>query len=340
MGTPRSTSKAKPQDRSPEEQPSTPETSDTPTTDPPISHGAEWVWTTPQMAQDILAHNDVNRDMRSHDLDSYIRMMNDGNWGVCVEPIIRDVKGNLVNGQHRLHSSVATGTSHWWLMLDDAPTEVQKTVNAGARARLADVLKYNGETNYVVLAGIVNGTYLWSHDLLGSSSKTQPLEGELWLDAHPDIRHSCDLGRHVSSTSVIDLGPIVLGTAHWIIAQSNGTYEADRFLTRMSQLQNEGAGSPIIALLNRMHKGNIEKTGKPPIRDQISVVIKVWNFDVEGRFTRRIIIGTRTGWQQPIPLKKDNPMSEKEFLELPKLPAVDDVIPPNEDIVDEGEEPV
>lgn len=338
MGTPRNTSKAKLPEDTPGEKPSTPASDATPTTDPPISHGAEWVWTTPEMAQEILAHNDVNRDMRTHDLDSYIRMMKDGNWGVCVEPVITDVKGNLVNGQHRLAAQVATGTSHWWLMLSDAPTEVQKTVNAGARARLADVLKYNGETNYTILAGIVNSTYLWQHELLGSSSKTQPLEGELWLEAHPELRKSCDIARHVSSTSVIDIGPIVFGACHWIISRENGPYEADRFLMRMAQLNMEQPGSPIIALLNRMHKGALEKTGKPPTRDQIAVVIKVWNFDVEGRFTRRIIVGSRTGWQQPIPLKKDHPITEKEFLELPQLPAVDDVIPPDDEIIDEGEE--
>jgi len=286
----------------------------------------------------MLKKNEVNRDVRRGDLESYIRMMTDGSWGVCVEPIVYDTNGNLINGQHRLMAQVASGTSHWWLILHEAPPEAAKTVNAGARARLADILKYNGEKHYVARAGVTNNTYLWAHDLLGQATKAQPTEGELWLDAHQDLRHSTDVAVHAAVASVIDIGPTVLGTAHWIIAQKNNHAEADLFLTRMAYLQNEKPGSPIIALLNRMHKGNIDKHGRPPTRDQIAAVIKVWNFDVEERFTQRIIIGNRNGWENPTALKKDTLITEEELHSMPGLAELAGKIPPKSEIVDEGVE--
>lgn len=338
MGTPRSTTKPIPQQPKdqPEEQPSTPAAAPPEAGEPPLQQGAEWRWVTPEDAAKLLMHNDVNRDLRQNDLDSYIRMMKDGTWGLCVEPLIRGEDGNLYNGQHRLHAQVATGTSHWWLFLDNVPRAVQKTVNAGARARLADILKYNGEKNYVQLAGVVGNTYLWAHDLLGSSNKTQPLEGELWLAEHPELRHSLEVAQRSATETVIDIGATVLGTAHWAISQENGIYEADRFIMRIGQLQNEQPGSPIIALLKRMHRGNVEKLGRPTIRDQIATVIKVWNFDVEGRYTTKIIIGQKGTWKNPVPLKKDKPMTEEEFNELAPLPDIGDI---PADAIDEGEEP-
>lgn len=310
--------------------------SDTPPA--PSTTQAEWVWVTPDEAQKMLQHNSVNRDLRPHDMESYERMMRDGTWGICIEPIAFDTNGNLINGQHRLTAQVRSETSHWWLVIKDVPPEANKTVNAGARVRLSDVLKYNGETNYIVLAGVTNNAYMWQHDLLGVATRVQPMEGELFLDQHPELRHSTDLARRVAQSSVIDIGATVLGCAHWIISQANNVYEADRFLMRMAQLHYEKPGSAILALLRRMNRAGLEKHQRPTIRDQIAAVIKVWNFDVEGRYVSRIIIGNRTGWQNPMPLSKDTLMTEEEFMEFPSMEEVELPAPDPENVVDEGED--
>ncbi len=313
--------------------------STTPT--PPTETSATWQHVSPEQAAACLDHNTVNRDIKLGEVALYSRQMEEGRWGTCIEPIAFDEAGNLVNGQHRLTAQVETNTSQWWLVLEGVPSEAAKTVNGGARNRLADILKYNGEKNYVVLAGVTNNTYLWAHDLLGVSNRIGPLEGEEFLEKHPDLRHSTEVAMHVAQVSVIDISSIVLGTAHWIISQSNGHAEADLFLFRMAHLQNERPGSGIIALLNRLNKGSQKDTTRPKIRDQIAAVIKVWNYEVEERFVRRVIIGNRTGWENPVPLKKDTPITDDELHEMTQLlpPAVSDVVPDNpEDIVDEGEE--
>ncbi len=308
---------------------------------PPSPEGATWVWCTPEMAAEMLAHNKVNRDMKRSEVESYIRLMKDGLWGTCVEPLVFDEDGNLINGQHRLTAQIEAGTSHWWLILKGVPKDTAKTVNGGSRNALKAILKYNGEKNYMILAGVANNTYQWAHGLMGISNRVTPLEGEQWLAEHGDLRHSCDVASHVANVSVIDVGPTVLGTAHWIIAQTNGHAEADLFLYRMAHLQGERPGSGIIALLNRLNKAQRgEKVYRHQIRDQVAAIVKVWNWEVEGRFVKRLQIVNKSGWVNPVPLKKEKPIDETELPELlSQVPDVSDVVPEDpDDVIDEGEE--
>ncbi len=312
----------------------------TPDSPPPSPKGAEWVYFTPEMAARYLAKNKVNRDLKRGEVETYLRQMKDGLWGICVEPIVVNTQGQLVNGQHRFSAMVEGDFSFWFLLLEDVPDDTAKTVNGGARSHLSDILKYNGEKNYTILAGAVNTTYLWAHHLLGATTRVTPLEGEKWLEQNPDLRHSAEVARHVASVSVIDIGATTLGAAHWIIAQENGHAEADMFLYRMAHLNKESQGSVLIALMNRLNRASRgERTYRPQMRDQVAALIKCWNLDVEGRFVQRIVIKNKTGWQHPIPLKKDNPITEEQLHEMVDLlpPPVEEVLPDDPDmIVDEG----
>lgn len=65
---------------------------------------------TPGKAREYLAHNTHNRAIRKAHLNELTREMRAGNWVENGQAIVFDAKGNLLDGQHRLHACVASDT--------------------------------------------------------------------------------------------------------------------------------------------------------------------------------------------------------------------------------------
>lgn len=62
---------------------------------------AQIVTVTPQMAEEMLKKNKVNRHMSDPVAAKYSRDMNRKRWWFCPDPIVFGVDGSLYNGQHR-----------------------------------------------------------------------------------------------------------------------------------------------------------------------------------------------------------------------------------------------
>ena len=56
---------------------------------------------TPEMANQILEKNHINRRLRIDDVNAYARDILNGNWKENSDPITISKSGNLLNGQHR-----------------------------------------------------------------------------------------------------------------------------------------------------------------------------------------------------------------------------------------------
>src|ERR1700750_3512325 len=98
----------------------------------------------PDMAQEILAANGHNRNMRSPRVAQLAEVMRRGEWILNGETIKVATDGTLLDGQHRLQAVVDSGATIETLVMRGMSLETQDTVDTGRRRRLADILAIEG----------------------------------------------------------------------------------------------------------------------------------------------------------------------------------------------------
>lgn len=78
---------------------------------------------TPEMANQILEKNHINRRLRIDDVNAYARDILNGNWKENSDPITISKSGNLLNGQHRLNAIIKAGVAAEMYVRRDAPDD-------------------------------------------------------------------------------------------------------------------------------------------------------------------------------------------------------------------------
>lgn len=99
-----------------------------------------WETITPEVAKRILEHNNVNRPLSRAQVAHYARQMANGQWRMNGETISISDKGNLVNGQHRLHAIIAADTPVRILVVRGVDENTFATFDGGKNRSLRDVL--------------------------------------------------------------------------------------------------------------------------------------------------------------------------------------------------------
>lgn len=102
---------------------------------------------TPEMAQETLKRNTLNRTVRRKTVASYAAAMQAGMWKENGEPIIIGHDNILIDGQHRLLAIVASGKTLRMLVAFDVDPSTRDTVDGGLRRTNGDVLSIEGITN-------------------------------------------------------------------------------------------------------------------------------------------------------------------------------------------------
>lgn len=265
---------------------------------------------TPQQAKNALGKNEVNRNLRTQQVDKYARDMANGNWGMCVAPIVFDEEGKLRDGQHRLTAQVKANVKIKWLILRNVPTGANDTIDTGAVRSVADVLHFKGDTNTGLLAAITRNVHRILNGMMAGGTTISHSEIIKTLDEHPEIRRSVEIASQARNKTMTPIAPSVLGAAHWMIAQENGYADADIFLWRVIHLTQERDGSPVLALARRCNEIKRQQQ-RVQHRDYLAMVIKAWNLDAKNKTAVKIATYSKTGqYVLPEVIKRDVSLAE------------------------------
>ncbi len=158
----------------------------------------------PKRAAQLLGGNTQNRNLRKRVVTQYAGDMAAGLWSDQGDPIRMNGDGTLLDGQHRLHAIIESGTTQSMVVVSGVSKSSILTMDTGAKRNLADVLKLHGYKNVTVLAAAARMSYLYSKgqdirfkDAISNSQLMAYIEDNADLPLHSNKIMAASAGRPI-----------------------------------------------------------------------------------------------------------------------------------------------
>lgn len=232
---------------------------------------------TPELAAKWLLDNTHNRNLRRPVVLAYAADMTAGHWHWNGESIKFSDDGTLLDGQHRLAAIVEANVTVPLLVVRDLPSQVQETLDTGAKRIFSDVLKLRGERQSNLLAAITRRVAVWEGGARRVVSKTKypPTTSELLatLEKHPELREIASEAHTLQHK--IDLPGSIIGWGIWVFSRIHPE-DAAFFFDRLADFQGLVKGDPIYEL-RRVIDNSRSSQGQRSEAFLVPVMIKAWN---------------------------------------------------------------
>lgn len=149
---------------------------------------SELVRITPELAQEMLDKNGVNRRLRTRDVLRYAADMRAGLWEDYNpdSEIVIDTDGNIKNGQHRLTGVVISGKTIGFVVWYDVPPDI-KIYDDPAKRNAADYLKCGGYDATKEETSIARFVLMY---IGGVKLPSQSQIGEYWKEKHENLKEA------------------------------------------------------------------------------------------------------------------------------------------------------
>lgn len=240
---------------------------------------SEWIDLTPALAEQLLAHNTENRNIRKPHVRSLARDMLQGRWQVTGDSIKIDVNDRMIDGQHRCWAVIESGVTIKALLVIGLQPEAREVIDTNARRSSADALKFAGhdKNTFTVAAAariaVGRMTGHFSTALDASTPKVTNSEVVAWVEANPDIHSAVSLGRKTERAIGIPAGPWAY--CLWELRRID-VDEATEFALSLAEFRTDGAGDPRAALLTAVQRARASRRTLPTA-EVIFIVFRVWN---------------------------------------------------------------
>lgn len=241
----------------------------------PHPPSGEVVMVTPEIAEQMLAHNTNNRRARAASVAAYAADMEAGDWRWTGDPIRFAADGTLLDGQHRLLGIVQSGQTIPLLVIRGLAREAQENIDAGVPRKYADVLSLRGEPNAAGLAAIVRKVNMWESGSRADSNGGKPTSAQLnrTLEAHPELRDITRSAQNIAGP--VGLPASLIGLCWWLFSDIDQE-DADFFMQRLADGQAMSSGYPIYELRKQIAASRNHR-GERSQKYLLAITIKAWN---------------------------------------------------------------
>ena len=190
---------------------------------------------TPEIAQQWLeSYNTENRGFKTSAVNKYVRDIESGNWAFLGDPIRFDVRGILIDGQHRLRAIVKSGIAIQMVVLRGVKTSHRAVIDSGARRSSGDALRIEGRKNAVAMAAAVSALDAFERGLFkhsGSSPMYSPSHAEVveLADLYSELGFDDDVTKAVSDYKHIRIKTTTLAVSRYLQRQVATDKEVEEF---------------------------------------------------------------------------------------------------------------
>jgi hypothetical protein len=255
---------------------------------------------TPLMATEMLLANTINRTIRPRRVSQYARDMKAGNWVPVGEPIAISDKGDLLNGQHRLHAVIEADVTVDIPVARGVPAHLQDSMDRGLKRTFSDVLKLHyDEVNVTMLAAAVKQVHQYrATGILGRTGGHHPATSATTAELIKTYEAEPNLGRsHGMVTRVRHeqwFAPGLLMALHYIFSEVDPD-EADAFFQAFATGEDQKRGSAILALRKLGTRRPMDFSSQA----QAAIIIKAFNYWRAGRTINTGNLRWRAGGSSP-----------------------------------------
>lgn len=241
---------------------------------------------TPEMALAWLANNNRNpRKIRNPVWRRYANDMGKGAWAFPVDFIGMDVKGNIVQGQHRLRACAETDACFRSIVVYGVPEEAIEAMDRGLKRALADTFAGRGYANARDLQSAVRTGWRWDNGvLLANQAGPTDAEGLEWLEANPGI---IDAVTDALRAKVVRMKTSVMAPLFYracLIDEDAARIFVDRVISGVNLSADDPTYKLRQAALNRGRRS----TGNKEQAYDLAIAVKAWNAHVRAQPLRAL----------------------------------------------------
>ena len=225
---------------------------------------------TPEMASELIARNEKNRNIKPLNLARMKRALVGGSWKFNGDTVCLSRSGRLIDGQHRCQMVIDTGVAITVVLVEGLDDDVFDTKDIGARRKASDVLHILGATNCTTLASALGYVDKYFSGKMDSSEGVSTFAIDDLLDEHRDL---IDSVRAVANNGLVTPG--LLAAMHYLFSLDSRE-EADRFLRDLKAGAGLADNDGVYVLRERLMKNRSAKAKLPTV-EIAALVIKAWN---------------------------------------------------------------
>jgi hypothetical protein len=258
-----------------------------------------WHIISPEMAEKILLRNPAGANRRAvlANIVYYAEQMARDDWPETGQPLIFDVNGDLLDGQHRLWACYLAGIPFATYVVNQRkpiPAAFAYIDNVKARTSkdalaTAGLNGLSGVTAQTVVIAQYYEADAYTADRKHKVPRLSPKQVIDYVEAHPNIRRGVLLmaGEHASATAMITHRDVAAFAAVKIL-DLHDEYTLDQFMNDLgTEDEDFGPGSPILAL---QHVLKLNSVAKEPMQKHqvLAHVIKAFNALIAGEQVKKI----------------------------------------------------
>lgn len=269
---------------------------------------------TPEIAGLLLRKNvENNRTLMPAVVSKYAQLMEVGQWDINTGDTIKiSDDGFVLDGQHRLQAVIKSGVTIYSFVAYGLSQDSFRNIDIGRSRRTSDALHFSGIPAPKVVAAAVqlyhslkNGTHLGvmrtpsapgrEHagggstfcGSAGAAGRLSSLDIEKIYFANRERWHKY-ANTYLRKGRVVDTSSNIAGM--WAYLADINENDADEFFARLVEGDSLSAGSPILALRERLIAAKTTKVGYLSSSERRAVYVSAWNAYRRGKAQNSIRI--------------------------------------------------
>ena len=267
----------------------------------PVGHlDIECMEITPERAEQFLAAMGKNRSPTRRNIKMLTGEMEAGSFRLTGQPLIFDVDGVMIDGQHRCIACIESGVPFWSLVVSGVPKDTFTFLDQGSVRTVGNMLSMDGKGYANVRGSALNYLIMYRQKgTLGEFYASRDLSRRQIAEADndfPRLEESAMMAQKVYGA---------LGGAHGLMTALHYAFAekdrdlADLFFDALASGTGLSVGDPVYHLRARLIT---EATGKrkgvrASVADTAAAFINAWNAVRKGKTLR--VIASRRGEAMP-----------------------------------------
>jgi hypothetical protein len=261
---------------------------------------AHFVTITPRIAQELLekTNSEVQRKVDEKHVAFLVREMKKNQFKFNGVTIKQDKKGNIIDGQHRLHACIKSGKSFDTLFVKGLETKLIKTIDTGYKPRsFANILEISHRKKYKyantiasvikMIHKMVNGSFSDAGD---KSMKSYMSSEDFlkWFEANPKIYDHVVECKQILVNGDGLMNHTIYIACKWILDKHNKD-KSDMFFAKLASDIGHTGECITYFLRKKLMKAKFDNV-KLTTRDQILLIFRCWNAFVDGKVLTQLYI--------------------------------------------------